>query len=239
MKQSDVPLIARQIVSQTAYQKGRQLNTYRNLTSPPKMTDSAFGASVQDYEAGQFWSRDWVAAGADPNTIRGGFPVLFSEARGGTFSADTIEVQQEWYFMVLDQVQCDTCPDRHIAEVQRDSLQMLRHFVTELLTYEKWTVEKDGENFEMWISRQHAMQIDAHENSPITLLELQEDALEAIMEQVYEFREFIPRQDEHPAFNVAGYSVKVSITTCEPIGVETNYEDPNYETLGMTPCTNC
>lgn len=88
-----------------------QVNSFVNITSDPKIREQSFGASYEDYQAGDFWARDWVNQGADPGTIAGTFPVLFYENRRVEMYLNQDEQSDRVYvnLLLLDKFELGCC----------------------------------------------------------------------------------------------------------------------------------
>jgi len=140
--------IFRQIVADTVYNPGKQINSFVFVDEAPALDHESFGASYVDFVDGVFYARTWVNQGADPNTIRGEHPVLFVEdTQSEVEDLDDPSQKTTISFLVIDKIPCESCPPnirRTGNTVLQNTLLMLRAFLERLYTYELYEVDRDG-----------------------------------------------------------------------------------------------
>lgn len=156
MDRNTLIAIFKQAVADMAYQAGLQLNTFAVLDDAPDLVHDAMGFTYDNYLAGEFWSRFWVGNGADPAKIKADFPVLFVEEGAITQEcADSWEYRQEWPVLVIDKIECTSCPpgeDRSAETIKANTRTMLRNWLKEVSTYRLAEVDNGVDIIEQWIS---------------------------------------------------------------------------------------
>ena len=227
--------IYKQIVIDMAYQEGLQINTIVIVDTPPEIRSESFGATYDHYLQGLFWSRAWVAKGADPNAILGDWPVLFAEQRTIEQECpDSIDVDVPWNFALIDKIECATCPtqeNRTPPIVKNNTLRMLRAFIQELYTFQKWTVDKGSGTVEEWISEGRLQHYTSEPG--ITPIALQEDLASMVGVAPLTYREWGNFPD------LRGYFTTMTFTICPTVGLTFNYKETNFEELATAICDNC
>ena len=107
----------------------------------PDLDHDSFGATYADYEAGRFYSLDWQAAGANPNRIRGRFPVLLIE-EAETTVGHMGDVQTTFHFIVVTRMTCERGRLRSGHEARTQAEGLLVRYLQNLREYVE--VEQDG-----------------------------------------------------------------------------------------------
>lgn len=222
--------IFRQVVIDMAYAPGYQIDAYRYVDGYPDLAHQALGATYQDYLDGAFWSRKFVHAGADPNAFCAGFPVLFAESRDLTVEClDSQDLRIEYYFLVVDRIECESCPPyvtRTGATVSESVLAMLRAFLGELYTYGLYEVDRDSVITYEWMSSGRA----AYEESLGNTTVLQEELLPDVAPDEIQISEW----GEAP--NQRAWMARVVFTLCEPVTLEFDYATPVVPGLASIEC---
>jgi hypothetical protein len=127
-----------------AYEKDLQINTFAVVDDGVNLNHASFGKAFKDYQDGKFFSRTWYNQGADPNNIKGEFPVLIVEQRRVILDClDSDQYAIPFDFVIVDKLPCDTCDYRSPDKVSDDALVMLRRFFKELLNYRLYSYQKD------------------------------------------------------------------------------------------------
>lgn len=233
MTRSTLNNIFRQIVIDMAHNPGYQVDTYRLNDNNPDLNHAAFGSTYQDFLNGQFWSRSFVHAGADPNNFKGAFPVLMAESRDLSIECiDSNEMRIEYWFLVVDKLPCDHCPPhltRNGQQVSDAVLDMLRSFLNELYTFRYYEVDRGGTVTYEWMSQGRA----AYEEGLGNTVVFQDDLIPDISPErvtVQEWGNFI---------DMRGWMASVTFTLCEPVTLEFDYNTPVIPELGSTECETC
>jgi hypothetical protein len=140
--------ICRDIIVNMKY--GNGANTFAWLSTNPDVNTSSLGFTHRHYLAGDFWSRNWVNAGANANDVIAQYPILAIEPM--TISVEDSEhdnLEQQFYVVVFDKVECPSCPDDEIrteATIKANAANILRAFFRELIDYRLYNYDFDGDS---------------------------------------------------------------------------------------------
>lgn len=232
MDASTINNILRQIAMDMAYQPGRQLNGYALIGDWPQLRNDNWGMSIDDYNAGHFWSRAWAAQGGDPDTLCGEFPVLFSENRRHYMEClDDDDIKQVWDLTVIDRIDCPGCPphlERTGEQVKRDTLLILRALIKELYTYQLSEVDRNGTITFEWISQGRAAWINSQAGWEIL------DTIDHMSSHIDPDPIEINEWGNYP--DMRGHYTSLKFWYCEPAPIEFNYKDKVLQALGTTEC---
>lgn len=136
--------ILRQIVIDMAPIPGRQVNAYAFIDRDPDLSGQSFGQTYEQYEAGYFWARSWVGAGASKSTFCGQYPVMFVEPGSARFDCPgDSEGVFPFNILIIDEIGCDGCPDhgkRSARQVAANVRSMLAAVITELSSFGKYII---------------------------------------------------------------------------------------------------
>lgn len=232
MEQKTLQAIFKQIVTDMAYEPNTQVNTFAVIGEAPKLRLENFGVKYDHYLEGAFWSRTWVATGADPDKLTAEFPVLFAENREAELDdIHSEEITQPWTFLLIDRIECPDCPEpesRTPEQVKRNAMTMLRRFLAELYTYELWEIDRAGTLTYEWISRGRVEHYEGEAGvTPQAMVEDLESMIQPETVKITEWGDFP---------DMRGYFATVRFRICVPFSGGFNYKDPAFEELGSTEC---
>ena len=116
----DITDIWRQIVIDFPLTKNSTgtINTFGVVDNRNDSQHAALGMNYNDYLNGEFWARDWVKSGANPNTMKKDFPVLMMETSdfvAKEINPPIIKGCQQFYIAVEDLIECETCDEQRTA----------------------------------------------------------------------------------------------------------------------------
>lgn len=227
--------ILRQIVLDMAYAPGLQINTFGVITNPPNLYADSFEFDYQAYEDGTFWSRSWVYAGAKRDTMCAEFPALFIEQRSARLESVTdSEMTFPFSLLVIDKIECGSCPDKEFRTPQRvkaNVLTMLRSYIAELATYELWQLERDGDTSFEWLS---AGRLARYKNDEtITLIDSKMSLMPYVGIEPIELIEW----GNYAEF--MAYYTSLNFLLCIPTNGTFNYSNPIVPQLAIPICPTC
>lgn len=158
-----------QIAKDFPFSDTKMINSFANVDEPLDLALETFGLSYSDFINGDFWSRTWVNGGADPNKVKGEFPIQFMEHKQ-TIVPCLDEPDDETIIVhlgIADKFEpCDGCPPgtfRTKEQVIQDTYDMLKMAIKELLLYALYEVDIDGEQENMWLTEGRASAMQAAE----------------------------------------------------------------------------
>lgn len=204
-----------------------------------KNTSNA-GKVYSDYERGFFWSRDWEAAGADPNKLCLEYPALGIEMKTSPIpNLNHDRVCDDIILYMCGKFDCPDCPDcsgcnRSKDQVKEDMKEMLYFVLKEFMTYALYTCEEevDGETmyYDMWLSsgevqclRDNGTTCKKQGKSIKGMFKSFDMKLEEWMEEGY----------------IIGYVVDFTLCGCKKPKPDFNYKNENIKLLGVTECESC
>lgn len=236
MTAAEINAIMLQVVQDMAYEPGYQVNTIALVDGIPDIRHESFNQKYEDFVAGHFWSRTWVNQGADPDGIKAEYPAMFVENRTASQEClDTQDIQYQWDVLIIDKLECPDCNklgrDRTGAETKAAVLVMLRRFLAELYTYQKWEVMRGEDTTQEWIS---LGRLQIYEADPeIDLINQEDDIISNMGVDPLNFSEWGNLPDMRAWF------VTLSFSFCQPPGGTFNYQNPVVPTLTTTICDTC
>lgn len=131
-----------------------QINTFFIIDDGSEFETENLKATYNDYLKGEFWSRDWVTAGANPETLCKQYPILGIEQK--KVLADEIFAKEfcyEYWVVIADKGSCEECNEecnRTKDEVDNDLYKNAILLLNELKKYKEFTVNKNGLTFILW-----------------------------------------------------------------------------------------
>jgi hypothetical protein len=241
---TDFLMICRKVVEQLGQHPAmnsqgvpRRINSFVGLIDLNlNINHPSFGANYSDYNQGRFWARDWVASGADPNTMAGNFPVVMMEEKAAVLkNLKTSILKKEIVFYSLDKNSCDGCPPeiRSPHSAYETALFWFRAFLKGVLEHQIITVLPSGD--ELWITKEEAQQMkDAEKITdyritgiPMTtwLLHEGEFKLEPFSDGVLN--------------GARGYYTKMFVQVCDEANIEYNFERIDWHRIAVQNCDSC
>lgn len=221
-----------QITKDAGYHPGQRVNTFATIDRFPDLRSPAFGKTYQDYQSGNFWSRDWHHGGADSAQVKAEFPALFMEWR--EFYMDTPAAEDGYTpvnLYLVDKIDCPECPDADIRtpeRLTRQTTRTMRMVLKELSTYKLWETDGPGGTAYHWASEGRAAYEQAQPGAPsyteITDIHAHLDQSETKITQYTNL----------PDFRVAFTTIKW--WWCDRINPNFLYTGDITETLAYTKC---
>lgn len=104
----------------------------------PDLHGESFGATYEDYLAGNFYSQDWQAGGAAPGAIKGRFPALFIE-RDEAVHDGYGNVKTKYHFIVVANKACQTDGRNGYTDARGTAEDLLAAYLTNLREYVRAT----------------------------------------------------------------------------------------------------
>lgn len=140
----------------------KTMNTFAIVDNVKDSNHAALGKTYHDFLQGEFWAKDWVMSGANPNEIKKHWPVAMMEL----YNFKSTEIKppatvvgcQGFYIAFEDLIECEACDPhekRTPNQVQCDVNDMLLSAYLEFLSYAKF--EEDG-TF-VWLSKDRYEQL--------------------------------------------------------------------------------
>lgn len=217
--------IVRKVVMATPYTPCSTPNAFAFVSTVQGLTSSNLGKTYKDYLAGDFWARDWVAAGANPDELKREFPLTLLEHSFAKVREK--EVCRTYALSVVDVYDCEECGEcnRTQMQVSCDTMALLRVLLNEVLLFEKYAdVEKD---IIAWLP--------PHQAEQLGLIPYDEQISDYLKNENFEFFEIMERES-----NMVGWSVQFEICSCEELPkIEFNYNIENTALEGVTACDVC
>ena len=156
-----------QAVKDMAYRPGLTVNSFALVDGIPNLDHPSYGYTIQDYRAGNFWSRDWVGAGAMSSELKGQWPVLMPELRESrTKSSNTIEHTVD--VTLVDHLTAAHCGPRSGPVVYDNLLRMALAVRGEVLRYGLFDAGGFGQ---VWTTPERAQIINGQHMLPLAELE--------------------------------------------------------------------
>ena len=126
-----------------AYRPGLTVNSFALVDGIPNLDHPSYGYTIEDYRAGNFWSRDWVGAGAMSSELKGQWPILMPELRESrTKSSNTIEHTVD--LTLVDHLTAAHCGPRSGPVVYDKLLRMALAVREEVLRYRLYSHTEYG-----------------------------------------------------------------------------------------------
>lgn len=159
-----------QIVKDAGYHPGLRLNTFATIDRFPDLRGASFGKSYQDFEASNFWSRDWAYSGADKAAVKADFPALFMEWRELELeSPDAPEGYANINLYLVDKIDCPECVDNEIRTPEyltRTTTETLQMVLRELYSFKLWEVHGADSTDYVWASVGRAEYMESQPGAP-------------------------------------------------------------------------
>lgn len=191
------------------------------------------GKAYNDFLQGEFYARDWFAAGQDPNTMRIEPGVLFLESKESKRTRlETKTVCSDFYITFADVLECKTCDAptlRTQGELDNETLSTLNSIVSELLNYRLYTI--DGIN--KWTTEGYIANYTAL--FPLSVIVDQNKELgDYISSESLDFQSW---GNNSPYI---GYSTKITFCGCSDSILEKDFFVPSIEQIGhVNNCKEC
>jgi hypothetical protein len=232
--------VLRQIVVDTPYAKCGGINTFLFLDDVKDVEKKNFGQTFQSYKEGAFWSRDWIASGANPNNIAVKYPVLVVEQRNSTQKTiDTKVLCSMYSLVVIDQINCTDCPkecQRTPEKIESDTILTLQNYLFELSRYcqADWTL-LDGTQKSGFVSKgrlEYWLQ-----NGIITGYNVKRKLTALLQSEQFEFNSF----GEGFTGQIRGTATSFSVCMCWQSNTQVayNYIDTPISQIATVKCDTC
>ncbi len=181
------------------------------------------GKIHNDYLEGNFWSRDWVASGADPDKLCLEYPALGFECIEGRYDRKCKKACAKIGIILVGKYDCKDCCkgcDRTKDKVHSDVFEMLVDVWQEFLSY---GIYKTDDGF-IWATP--GMGVGTHPNPKMENLVKDSDSV-TITERIM------------PGQNQVAFSLSFEICGCYEKRKGFDYTERNYKTKGVTKCASC
>ena len=158
MNESLIFEILLRIVKQMPYTEGlRQLKTFA-VVQKLDFISEVLESVQEDLGKGLFWSRDWVANGANENKRKREYPMLLVRRLSIIPNQDrtaTNKYCQRFAVAIADIDNADECIDckRNIEEIKTDVFKILHIVKKELLKYAKYSVVINSTTQDTWATQ--------------------------------------------------------------------------------------
>lgn len=154
LNNKDIKSIATYILMAWKYGKCGGLYTYIDLTKQEDAFEPNYGVTPQHYKDGQYWNRDWIAAGSDYNkmVIKHGVLMTSIDKEYRPNVCDNINCIPV-NFIILDEVKCEHCKgcNRSESSVKDHVKAWAQLFVDELLKFNYYEViNAEGQQEYVW-----------------------------------------------------------------------------------------
>lgn len=215
----------------------RRINSFVGLIELNiNLQHPSFGANYSDYNDGRFWARDWVASGADPNTMKGNYPVIMLEEKATIMRGlKSSTEKKELILYSLDKNACDGCPPeiRSPQSAYKTALFWFKAFSKYVLSHEVIRLLPSGEEF--WLTREEAQVMKDNEEIedfrvsgvPMTSLWLNEG----------EFK--LEPYSDGVLNGVRGYYTKILVNVCEVVEVQSDLSKVVWNRVAVQNCDSC
>lgn len=233
MTKQDLTAIIKQAVVDMKYRPGLVVNSFLLTDTLPNFSDSTFGATYKQFEAGSFWSRHWFNQGASRSKIKADFPVLLMDSAPDAFSVECPgdETGVATYdIIVVDRIGCEECPDgpdRSPEQVSDNCFQMLKAIIDEVYNYALWDVfdQAEQQDFKSWISKGRIEAGQYDDGFDVVMID---DIVGHFMPNDIVYRQWGNNIERR------GYAAQVSFMLCPPGGqVEFNYQSLTPKKVGV------
>ena len=98
--------------------KPLRLDCFAVIQDMQQLNEDAFGLTYNDFDAGLFWARRWVASGANISTLQKQYPALVVLPISSSIVKDSpVTVRHEISLTVVMCNNCSACPDEMPQEV--------------------------------------------------------------------------------------------------------------------------
>ena len=215
----------------------RRINSFVGLIDLNlNIAHSSFGANYSDYNQGRFWARDWVASGADPNTMAGNFPVVMLEEKGASVkNLKTSIIKKEIILYSLDKNSCDGCPPeiRSPHSAYTTALFWLRAFIKGVLEHQIITVLPS--NQELWLTKDEAEQMVVNEEIEGYRVTGTPMSTWLLCDGDFKLEPF----SDGVLNGARGYYTKVNLQVCDEFNIEYDFTKINWHRVAVQNCDSC
>lgn len=142
----DIYKIWRQIVIDSPYLAGGQLNSFAVIDSLSQLNSVTTELTHEDYRKGFFWSRSTANKGATKGLVKMEYDLLYVETvkTSNVSSPFGGETCHPMFISVASPVECETCNYRNIPEIDEQNLFNLQTALREFFTYGLYKVIYNG-----------------------------------------------------------------------------------------------
>jgi len=219
-------------------QPGR-LNTFVGFVdAEPYDKSPTFGAYYADFLAGRFWSRDWVAGGADPSQMVGSYPAIIAwENRSEFLKLDGNTLRTTLYLLSIDKLHCEGCPTEQLTpeDVYKNALFWLRAFIHQMFLHQVIQVFPSGEF--LWMTQDEAQEmVDRGEINNFSVVG---QRLSAWLSTGKATAVSKWSDGEKGAGALRGYITELTVEYCDPLEVITDTKPLNYTRVAVVKCESC
>ena len=210
-----------QAVKDMAYRPGLTVNSFALVDGMPNLDHESYGYTFEDYRAGNFWSRDWVGAGAMSSELRGQWPVLMPELRESrTKSSNTIEHTVD--VTLVDHLTAAHCGPRSGPVVYDNLLRMALAVRGEVLSYGLYDTDEFGL---VWSTENRMERIEGLQLSPLM----------AELKDYVKFNAEIRPWGDYP--HLRGLYLSLTLTECIVLdGPAFRYDRAEPQVRGVVNC---
>lgn len=167
--------IFRSIVIAFPYHKERRLNTFGYVDRVSDLNAENLQKNYEQFDAGYFWSREWVNSGAERSTIKTDYDLLFVENKQMTvlnLYKTPVPVTYKIFITIASPVKCDDCKERTWEQIDRDNRIMMVMVLQELFKFQLYEITigsgEDAEVIVKWMTPTQADAYDALEDVTVT-----------------------------------------------------------------------
>lgn len=236
LTKKDIINIFRQIVEDFPYLPCKQLDTFALVDGDDAFSTTNLKKTYEDYQAGFFWSRSWVLAGADPNTLCATYPALILEHKKSTY--DNIRddsVCHEFYLLVTDLLDCGDCECKRTPDqVKCDVMDVINSVLKEFVTYKLYDITDGEDEYQAWLSDGRKAYLQA-ENPEMIFEFCCNDIAHSVNSDNIEINEW----KSHSNNKVVGYATRLTICDCRAEKVEYDYTEKSVKELSTASCLSC
>lgn len=216
-----------------------QINSFAVFDKAVEWEDPTLGYTFQDYIEGNVWSRTWVNSGANKNDFKMEFPLLLLEIKDHSVEDfNSVCVESECYVVVIDKVECSTCPDlvlRTENSVLRFTLEMLLLNMEEFQRVGKYNWTEDSELMQIWTVPEHMAAIEnMYDNiSGAVLVEEVLPLMLSTNHKIYHWGESLTR------LGLRAHSTNFKLSGQFPRKPNFRYDREKTVDVGITRCNQC
>lgn len=150
--QEDAKAIARTIIQAWPYSDCHRMNTFASVDSMADLETPTLGHDYSSYEAGDYWSRSWVANGAAPDELKKEYGILAMESK--KVSRPSIDSKLNCFplwFCFLELVDCKECGEcrRTNNSVDRWLVKAANRFIDQFMQFGLYSVKLTGGSIEL------------------------------------------------------------------------------------------